>query len=209
MKQYIVALMFLGLATISQAQEFKFGAKIGIGTVSLKPETLNSSTDFRLAIKDAQYGYYGGLFGSLKLGPIFFQPEALFNSNRVTYTYKDLKNPTMIDTVKNERYQNLDFPLLIGTKVGMLRVKAGPVAHVHLNSKSDLTSISGFKEQWRASTWGWQAGIGLNFSSRVHVDIRYEGNFSKWGTHINIGGKDYSFAQTPSRILVNLGYALN
>lgn len=209
MKQYIIALMLFGMATISQAQEFKIGAKIGIGTVSLKPETLNSTSDFKLAIKDANYGYYGGLFASLKLGPVFLQPEALFNSNKVTYTYKDFKNPSMLDTIKNERYQNLDFPLLIGTKVGMFRIKGGPVAHVHLNSKSDLTSISGFKEQWQKSTWGWQAGIGLNFSSRVHVDIRYEGNFSKWGTHINIGGKDYTFGQTPSRILVNLGYALN
>ncbi len=211
MKKYILSTLILcSFVYAAQAQEFKWGLKVGIGTSSLRPENLDSTGTggkFSLAIKDAKFGYYGGLFASVKLGPVILQPEALLNSNRVDYTFKDLKNPAKVDSVKTERYTQLDIPILLGTKIGPLRVKAGPVAHIHIGSKSDLASISGFKEQWKTALWGYQAGVGLNFTSHVHLDIRYEGNFDKWGSQISIGGKDYQFAQRPSRWLVNLGYA--
>lgn len=188
------------------AQNFKWGIKAGIGTSSLRAEAIQNS-NFKLAITDAKFGYYGGLFASFNRGSLLFQPELLFNSNKVDYVFKDFKSTAVVDSVKSERYNQLDIPLLLGAKVGPFLVKGGPVAHIHLSSKSDLTSIAGFTEKWKTALWGYHLGIGLNFTNRTHVDIRYEGNFDKWGSHINIGGTNYSFAQRPSRWLVNIGYA--
>ncbi|MFZ4545710.1 MAG: outer membrane beta-barrel protein, partial [Saprospiraceae bacterium] len=160
-----------------------------------------------LSVQNAKLGYYAGLFGSFNRGSFLLQPEVLFNANRIDYSFKDFKNPKIVDTIKTERYSQIDIPVLLGAKVGPVLLKAGPVAHIHLGSNSELTSIAGFTEKWRTALWGYQVGIGLGFSSRMHLDIRYEGNFDKWGSHINIGGSDFNFSQKPSRWLVNVGYA--
>jgi Outer membrane protein beta-barrel domain len=205
-KNIILFLAIASFALSANAQNFKWGLKVGVGTSSLRAEDIPTTKDFKLAITDAKFGYYGGLFASLNVGPVTLQPEALFNTNRVDYKFIDLKNP-LGDSLKTEKFNQLDLPLLVGFKVGPLRLKAGPVAHIHINSNSDLTDIKGYEEKWKTALWGYQAGVGLNFSSRVHVDIRYEGNLDKWGSQINIGGTNYSFAQRPSRWLVNMGYA--
>jgi Outer membrane protein beta-barrel domain len=205
-KNIIFILAICAISLSANAQNFKWGAKVGVGTSSLRPEDLTATKDFKLAITDARFGYYAGLFASFNVGPITLQPEALFNTNRVDYKFMDFKNPTA-DSIKTEKFNQLDLPLLVGFKVGPLRLKAGPVAHIHINSNSDLKDIKGYEEKWKTALWGYQAGVGLNFSSRVHLDIRYEGNFDKWGSQINIGGTNYAFAQRPSRWLVNMGYA--
>jgi opacity protein-like surface antigen len=205
-KSIVIFSAMMILAFSASAQNFKWGLKVGLGTSSLRPEAVESQNNFKLAITDARFGYYGGLFASFNLGPVTFQPEALLNSNRVDYKFNDFKNPKS-DSIFTEKFNRLDIPLLIGAKVGPLRLKAGPVAHIHLNSNSDLTNIKDFKEQWNTALWGLQGGIGLNFTSKVHLDIRYDYSLTQWGSQINIGGKDYQFEQKPSRWLVNLGYA--
>jgi hypothetical protein len=207
MKQVLFAFTLVLLTSTVQAQHFKWGAKVGIGTSSLRSESIEFPSALRLSIQEAKIGYYAGLFGSFNRGSFLLQPELLFNSNRVDYSFRDFKKPTIIDTIRTERYSQLDVPVLLGAKVGPLLLKAGPVAHIHLNSSSGLTSISGLTEKWRSAMWGYQIGIGLGFSSRMHLDIRYEGNFDKWGTHIKLGGQDFNFSQKPSRWLVNIGYA--
>ncbi len=201
---------FMAFATVSHAQ-FKWGLKLGIGTSNLKAEagTLQTGDSIKLGIKEAKYGYYFGLFSHIKLGNTFFlQPEVLFNSNRVDYNFKNIKKPNL-DSVKTEKYNNLDIPVLLGFKLGPLRAKVGPVAHIHLSGSSDLKDVKGYSEKWKTALWGYQAGIGLNFTDKLHLDIRYEGNLDKFGSHINIGTKTYTFQQgAPARWLVNIGYAL-
>jgi opacity protein-like surface antigen len=210
MKKLLIAITFLALATFANAQTkaFTWGVKVGIGTANLTGEAAPSSADsIKLGIKNARYGYYFGLFTQIKMGPVFFQPEVLFNSNRVDYTFKNLKDPKA-DSIKTEKYNFVDVPILIGFKLGPIRAKVGPVAHIHINSTSELSDVKGYNEKWKTALWGYQAGIGLNFTERLHLDIRYEGSFDKWGSHINIGTKNYVFQQgKPSRWLVNVGYA--
>ena len=207
MKQIFIAAALVLFTFTVQAQKFKWGAKVGIGTSNLRSESIESPTALRLTINEAKLGYYAGLFGSFNRGSFLLQPEILFNSNRVDYSFKDYKKPGIVDTIRTEKYSQLDIPVLLGTKVGPLLLKAGPVAHIHLNSSSELASLTGISEKWKSALWGYQLGIGLGFSSRMHLDIRYEGNFDRWGTHIKLGGTDFNFSQKPSRWLVNIGYA--
>ena len=65
MKKHILSILTLCCFTfVTQAQNFKWGAKVGIGTSSLRPENLDSVGAFKLAIVDAKFGYYAGLFAS-------------------------------------------------------------------------------------------------------------------------------------------------
>ena len=61
-------------------------------------------------------------------------------------------------------------------------------------------------EKFNSLTWGYQAGIGADFG-KIAIDIRYEGNFNKYGDHINISGKPYNFDKKSSRFLVAMAIA--
>lgn len=213
MKRIIVLAVCFTLVQLSlQAQTFKFGIKGGISTPDIKPADVNplTSDSILLKVADAGYGFHVGGWMRLRAANFMFQPEVLFNSSKVTYNVKALKGSAIADTLKKETFNNLDFPLMLGIKLSGLRLMAGPVGHLHLNSTSELTEIASYSEKFNSLTWGYQAGIGADFG-KIAIDIRYEGNFNKYGDHINIGfgsnKKSYNFDKKPSRFLVAMAIA--
>jgi Outer membrane protein beta-barrel domain len=209
MKRILVFAVCLTLTHIClQAQTVKYGIKLGISTPEIKRASSTSiSTDsLLLEIQDAGYGFHGGGWVRLKFGGFMFQPEILFNSSKTTYDAKALKGAAILDTLKSESFKNLDFPLLLGFKVSSLRLNAGPVGHYHLSSTSELGELKSYSEKYKSLTWGYQAGLGLDFG-RLGIDIRYEGNFDKYGEHIMIGGKSFNFSKKPTRLLVSMAIA--
>ena len=68
------------------------------------------------------------------------------------------------------------------------------------------TEIDGYEENFKKLLWGWQAGMGFDFWI-LTIDLRYEGNFSKFGNHIKFGNKNYSFSDNPQRLIASLGVA--
>ena len=203
----ITFLILFALSIMTAQAQVKFGIKGGISTNNINGAiTLKSKTDsFRLAIIDAKYGYNLGVFIKAELGPIFVRPELMLNSNKVTYSLKNLAK-TNADTLRSETYTNLDIPLIFGTKLGPLKLVFGPVAHIHLDSNSDFSSISGWKDNFAVAKWGAQIGILANLGEHVSLDFKYEGNFFKFGDNITYEGKNYEFAKTPKRFLVGVGY---
>ena len=209
MKRFLVFAVCLTLTHIClQAQSVKYGLKLGLSTPEIKRANSSSiSTDsLLLEIQDAGYGFHGGGWVRLKIGAFMFQPEIFFNSSKTTYDARALKGPAILDTLKSESFKNLDFPLLIGFKVSSLRLNVGPVGHYHLSSTSELVELKSYSEKYQSLTWGYQAGLGLDFG-RLGIDIRYEGNFDKYGDHIMIGGKPYNFSKKPTRLLVSMAIA--
>jgi Outer membrane protein beta-barrel domain len=204
----IVFFMTVQVAT-TNAQSFKYGIRGGISTPDIKPSDVDSLRfkrgldSLKLKVSDANYGFHFGIWGRLKLGNFYLQPEVVFNSSKVEYKLGKLRSP--IDSIKSETFYNLDIPVMLGTKVGSFRVNAGPVAHIRLGGSSDLTS-AGFTETFKTSTWGYQLGIGFD-AGKVGIDLRYEGNLDKFGNQLTIGGKDYEFSKTPSRFTATASIA--
>ena len=209
MKRIIVFAVCFALVQLSlQAQIFKFGIKGGISTQDIKPADVNPimSDSILLKVADAGFGFHVGGWARLRAGNFMFQPEVLFNSSKVTYNVKATKGSAIVDSLKKETFNNLDLPLMLGIKLSGLRLNAGPVGHLHLSSSSELTEIKAYSEKFNSLTWGYQAGIGADFG-KIAIDIRYEGNFNKYGDHISIGGKPYNFDKKPSRFLVSMAIA--
>ncbi len=199
------------VTTINAQTTFKYGARFGISTPDIKPGDVDSlrfglsaRDSFKLKVSDANYGYHFGIWGRLKIGGFYIQPEVVFNSSTVEYKVGRLFSA--IDSVRSETFRKLDVPIMLGTRLGSFRLNAGPVAHIQLNSSSDLTTSLGITESFKSSTWGWQAGIGFD-AARVGIDLRYEGNFSNFGNHIVIGGKPYEFSKAPSRFIASVAIA--
>jgi Outer membrane protein beta-barrel domain len=205
MKRIIFFALCLAFTHFSaSAQSFKWGVKLGLSTPDIKPSDVVNGikTDsVQVKIGDANYGFHFGAFVRLGAAKFFVQPELNLNSSKVTYNVKALKG-TALDSIQKESFLNLDFPILLGVKLSSFRVNAGPVGHLHLSSTSDLIKIKTYQAKFDQLKWGYQLGFGADFG-RLGIDLRYEGNFDKFGDHINIGGKALSFDKKPSRLLAS------
>lgn len=210
MKQLMIFALCLCLSQTSFGQ-FKIGIKGGLSTTNVTPSQLliRNTGDLKtlgLSIEEANYGIHFGIFTQAQIGNFFIQPEILFNSNSVNYSVDDFSISGTADFIKNESFQNLDIPVLMGIKLGPLRLGAGPVAHVHLNSNSELFDFDGFDQKFKELTWGYQAGIGLDLWKLV-LDFRYEGNFNKYGDHLVFFGNNYAFDDNPGQLVASVGFA--
>lgn len=200
---FVIGMLFLAFS--AQAQ-FSFGIKGGLNSQTVKPDNItigSGDTAFNFGVDKIKFGTQFGVYARIG-NAVFFQPELIFNSNKVDYV---IGESSVGEVIKNERYQHLDLPLLVGFSAGPLRFHGGPVGHYFLSSKSELTDFDGYAARWKQMTWGWQAGLTIG-RGRFSADIRYEGNFTKQGDHITFFGDKYHFSNTPSRLMVGLNIAL-
>ena len=207
MKNLIFAILALFLANTAQAQFFGLGLKGGLNTQINHPEdiTIGNGGDpsLNFGVDGRNFGTQFG--GYMRFGKRFFvQPEVLFNSNKVDYK---IGESGVGEVIKNEKYQYLDIPVLMGVKLGPLRLQAGPVGHYFLKSTSELTDFDGYEARFKQMTWGWQGGLNIGFK-RISLDLRYEGNFSKQGNHMTFFGDHYQFSDSPARFIVGLNFAI-
>jgi hypothetical protein len=200
----ILALAVFSLAISSYAQ-VRFGFRAGLSTSQLTSETIQQS-GVSVAIKDANYGFHIGVFGRAKLGERWYlQPEAVFNSTSVDFQVTDF-GEGFVDKVLTEKYRNLEIPLMLGYKLGPLRFEAGPTGQVYVASKSELEEIGSYDRRFNDFTLGYQAGAGLDIW-KITLDLRYGGNFQKFGEHMSIGGEQINFSQRPARWLMTVGFS--
>jgi hypothetical protein len=75
-----------------------------------------------------------------------------------------------------------------------------------LNTNTELSAWDGLKEEFNNLTIGYQAGIGLDIW-RLHFDVRYEGNFSRFGDSITVNGNSYQFSNNPERVIGTIGFS--
>lgn len=207
MKNLAIAFFALFLVQQSQAQSFfSLGLKGGINTQVNHPDDItigSGDSAFNFGLDGRKFGTQFGLY--MRFGKkIFFQPEVLFNSTKTDYR---IGESSVMEVVKNERYQYLDIPLLMGAKLGPVRLQVGPVGHYFLQSRSELTDFDGYEARFKQMTWGWQGGLNIGFE-RVSVDFRYEGNFSKQGNHITFFGDQYNFSDSPARFILGVNFAI-
>jgi hypothetical protein len=197
------------LCNICVFAQLRFGVKGGIGTYDLGVndaiKIVQGGNEFLLNVQDAKYGYHIGLVLQAKLSSFILQPEIVFNSNSVDYGFGQSNGGS--PQPFTEKYQNLDIPILMGLKAGPLRLMAGPVAHYFLSSSSELFEFENYAQKFKELSYGWQAGIGLDFLNLM-IDFRYEGNFSKFGSHITFSGAQYSFSNTPARLLASIAVTI-
>ena len=210
-KQLFSACVLCLLCTLASAQNSnRFGIRAGVSTTDINADDLlitdnAAMQQLRIGIQEAGYGYHFGVFGQLRGKRFFLQPEILFNSNSVDFRVTDLATSQSVPEILNERYQYLDIPINAGLRVGkILRLQGGLVGHIFINNVSELTQIENYEERFDEFTYGWQAGLGLDLSIFA-LDLKYEGNFENFGSHIIVDGQEYQFDQSPTRLVASLG----
>jgi len=209
MKKFILIVLsvFIVLPAFSQV---KFGLKAGLSTTNLKMEDVKTLTSGETeyvvnALKGANYGFHGGAFVRFGMLGFYVQPELLFASRTDEYTIADADNPTA-EIIKKQQFNQLDLPIMLGLKVGPLRLNAGPSARLLINSPTDLIEDPDFKARYNNITFGYQAGIGVDIIKRLTIDLRYEGSLQKYQTQIeNVAGTKFTLDDRPNAFLMSVG----
>lgn len=198
--------MFASLAF----SQVKFGVRGGFSSANVDATEIDfpggGMDSLALGISDLTGGYHFGFFLQARMKKFFIQPEVVFNSNRADFQLKDLSESQGRDAILKERYNYLDIPIMMGLKLGALRLQAGPVGHVYLDSKSDLLRFDEYSTTFETMSYGYQAGFGLDIWNIV-IDIKYEGNFSDFDDHIRIDDEKINLSDAPSRWIFSLGVA--
>lgn len=206
MKNLFAAAAMLLLFSFTAQAQFSFGLKGGVNTQFAKPKDIlvgGGDSTINFGVEKFKFGTQFGAYMRIG-GKVFLQPEMTFNSNKTDFRVR--KN-NIGDVVKNERYQYLDIPVLLGFTTGPLRFMGGPVGHVFLNSSSELIDFKEYDAKFKQMTWGWQAGLTLG-TGRFSFDLRYEGNFNKQGDHVTFFGDKYNFSNNPQRIILGVNVAI-
>ncbi|MBK9254130.1 MAG: outer membrane beta-barrel protein [Saprospiraceae bacterium] len=204
----LILVIIIGLCSFKTFGQIEFGMKGGLSSYDLAKEGLlyiGKDQNLAFNIQNAGYGHHFGLYTRLSAFGLYLEPSLLFNSNTVTYAITEYSEPGVIDKIRSETYNYLDIPVLAGFKVGLLRFHGGVVGHLFINSISDLADLSGYDQKFKSATYGWQAGGGIDIW-RLRLEVNYEGNLTKFGDHINIGGTPLSFADRPSRVIMSVGF---
>lgn len=207
MNRSLFSLIFLLFSVASFAQ-IEFGLKAGLSSYDLANEGFlinDGDKQVEWNISNAGYGHHFGIYTRLSLLGVYLEPALLFNSNRVTHDITEYSESGVFTKVKNEKYNQLDIPVMAGIKLGVLRFQGGVVGHLFINSISDVVDFKGYDQRFKTGSYGWQAGVGLDIW-KLRMDLNFEGNLDKFGDHITINGQDYAFEDRPSRLLLTLGY---
>ncbi len=198
MKKLILtfALVLIGFSASAQ---FTLGPRVTLisSNLNLREEIANVQEG------DAEFGFQYGLFARFKVPVIglYVQPELLFSSTESTIT----SSAQNVDL----SFNRVDVPIMIGGKVGPLRINAGPSLSFLTSAESDVSgTVTDIKDNYSSTTVGFQAGIGIDLLKFV-IDLKYEGSLGeKFGDAITVGGNSFATDERPSQIVLGIGFKL-
>jgi hypothetical protein len=210
MKKLIV-IAFVVLVSIPAFSQIKFGLKAGVSTTSLSMPTIKTitsgTTSYTVdALTSAKYGFHGGVFVRVTLFGIYLQPELLFSTRSNDYTVTNVTNQAApVSYVAKQTFNRLDIPVMLGLKLGPLRLNAGPSGSLLINSPKDIITNPDYKNNYSKMTFGYQAGLGFDLLF-LTFDLRYEGSLKKYQNQIqNLAGTKYNLDDRPNAFLFSVG----
>lgn len=210
----LLTIVLVVLISIPAFSQIKMGLKAGVSTTNLSMETLKTvttgTTSYTVeALENAKYGFHGGVFLRLTLLGIYVQPELLFSTRTNAYTVKNITNSSApVTTIVKQNFNKLDIPVMVGLKLGPIRVNAGPAASILINSPKELIASPDYKSKFSRMTVGYQAGVGLDVLKFLTIDLRYEGSLKKYQNQIQnlVGPKTtVNLDDRPNAFLFSVG----
>jgi hypothetical protein len=209
----LIAILFVVLVSVPAFSQIKFGLKAGVSTTSLSMPTIKTITSgtstFTVdGISTAKYGFHGGAFVRLTFFGVYIQPELLFSTRTNEYTVKNVTNQASpVSYVAKQSFNKLDIPIMLGFKLGPLRINAGPTGSLLINSPKAIITNPDFKNNYSKMTIGYQAGLGFDLLNFLTFDLRYEGNLKKYQNQIqNLAGTTkVNLDDRPNAFLLSVG----
>lgn len=198
MKKLILTLALVAI-TFSASAQVTLGPRVTLTSTNLdlREEVANVQAG------DAEFGFQYGLFVRVKVPVIglYVQPELLFSKTESTIT----SGATDVDL----SFNRVDVPVMIGGKIGPLRINAGPALSFLTSAESDVSgAVLDIKDNYSNTTVGFQAGIGIDILKFV-IDLKYEGALGeKFGDALTVGGNTFATDERSNQIVLGIGFKL-
>jgi len=214
MMKKLFTILLVVVLSIPAFSQIKFGIKAGVSTTNLSMATLKTvtsgTTSYTVeALENAKYGFHGGAFMRLTILGIYIQPELLLSTRTNEYTVKNITNSAApVTTIVKQNFNKLDIPVMLGFKLGPVRLNAGPAASLLINTPKELISSTDYKSMYSRMTIGYQAGVGLDILKFLTIDLRYEGSLKKYQNQIQnlVGTKTtVNLDDRPNAFLFSVG----
>ncbi|MGD0342846.1 MAG: porin family protein [Bacteroidales bacterium] len=209
MKKLIVIILTV-LIALPAFSQLNYGLKVGLSTTTITMANAKSivsgSTTYTLnTLSGAKYGILGGFFVRLNISKLYIQPELLFATRSNDYSLSKVNSLVDSITVK-QNFNKIDIPVMVGVKLGAIRINAGPSACLLLNSPADLIKSASFKTVYSKMTFGYQAGVGLDLLKKLTIDLRYEGSLKKYQNQIeNATHTTFNLDDRPNAFIFSIG----
>jgi hypothetical protein len=201
-KLFVIAVVVL--LSIPAFSQIKFGIKAGAETTTVPTYELGNGTATIDALKNASWGYHAGAFLRLTLLGLYIQPEVVFASTTFDYNVKTAAGTPAV--LKSQKFNRLNIPVLVGLKLGPLRLNAGPAASIQIGSPDALISDPNFENMYKGAVFGYQAGVGIDLLKKLTFDVRYAGSLGeKFGDNVTIGGQNFKLDYGQKSFLLSLG----
>jgi len=208
LKSLMTMTLLVGILSVATAQKhsradyFRIGIKGGVNLSSVKVASLSANLENKT-------GYQLGVFARIGR-TVFFQPEVYFAAKEVNVDV--LNSLTTNQGVVGFSQKSLDVPLLLGVKLGPLRVMAGPVATYAISASTnpDAAVKSYFsgttQEIINRSSFSYQAGVGFDILN-LSLDLRYEGAMSELNNTVAVPN-GFNYSQKPSYYQATIGFRI-
>ena len=214
MKKLSVILFIVLFSVPAFSQFIKFGIKAGAeSSTAPKYDGFGGLGNYEWNIsvmKDASWGFHGGIFTRINIFFLYLQPEVVFASTSYDYAVGNLSPIsssiyTSFPTI-SQKFNRLSVPLLVGMKFGSFRINAGPVANMQIGSPKALIDEPNFKDMYKGAVWGFQAGIGVDILKKLTLDARYAGSLGeKYGDAVKIGSQNFKLDYGQKSFLLSIG----
>jgi hypothetical protein len=200
--RYLLLTTLLALTTAStsfaqsRGKKFSFGLKAGanfsqLSDLSFRTPRLGADGlpvlsggklvyDFFQDNDARTLGVVGGVFARIG-NRVFIQPELLLSAKGGKF---DLVREGLATQRLDVKLTTIDIPLLLGFRLGPLRLNAGPLASLTVSDNGSLKdalrqyTTQSFGETVRQAKVGYQAGGGLTLGG-MQIDLRHEGSLDE------------------------------
>ena len=200
----IILISSLAILFLNLSAQMDFGIKGGLNISNVKASEILTD-DYRInPAASGNLGYHVGGFLRASMVGIFIQPELYFSSLSSEFKVEDLSGTGTADQLVKQKIGRIDVPVLVGVKLGNFRLGLGPVGSIIVSDESDLDDITGYEATLKSATFGYQLGAGVDIW-KISIDLRYEGNLTKLGDHLDIGGKTINLDNRVRQIIISLG----
>jgi hypothetical protein len=175
------------MAYSAQAQ-IKFGVRGAVTSSTIEADKVSANGYTIESVNNAKIGFQVGLVSQIQIQNFFIQPELLLSTSGGVIKVTDVNGQRLRD----QKFTKVDIPVLVGGKLGPLRLGVGPIATMVIKSKSELNDEDQFSDKFKKATFGYQVGVGLDVW-KLAFDVKYEGNLSRMGDGVTIAGQKQNF----------------
>tara|TARA_R110002050_G_scaffold98209_4_gene204160 strand:+ start:6868 stop:7473 length:606 start_codon:yes stop_codon:yes gene_type:complete len=200
MKKLLFALGLL--ISFNASAQFDFGLRAGASLSSPRIENFEGKSTISDFEQDAtELSYQAGVYARFKVMAFFVQGELYFTqiNQSALASFTSLNAPPKTIDLS---FSRIDLPILLGLKMGPIRVMAGP------KFSSNFNDVSGnLENDLKAASLGYQVGIGAEFS-KLFIDLRYEAGLGNWANSVLIDNTSYQSDIRTTQIMLCLGFEL-